>query len=749
MDTPWIVLRERFLDLATLPPVDQAMRLDAIRAAEPALHAQLVPLLASDRKVENTELLDSFHARVVARPWSGRLPSTIGPYEIVGVLGEGAMGRVYLAHDPELDRDVALKVIRSGELADPAECERFVAEARAMAQLQHPGIVPVYDFGMHEGMPYFTMAVIAGKSLADSVAECPIPPRECAELMHQVAEAMEFAHQKGVMHRDLKPGNILLDQQRTRITDFGLSKRVRTDGAAEAEGSVTVVGTVPYMAPEQTYGWTHPGVDVYAIGATLYHLLTGHAPFHAATVWETMDQVRALDPVPPRKSNPRIPVDLQTICLACLEKRPEKRYPSAAALAADLQRFLDHQPIVRRPVGPLGRLARWAARNRRSVAILGVAAIAAGVALGVAIRSDRARRAAEREQALADDQRRAAEKDQRLAGFLRDVGTRAKTIDRQVRDVEHLVEILAISARDALFHAPVGTGPVFLDHLSARPPDLAFAPRYGRPIGLAGASTFVAREGRGSNASSDEAEIERARRLEWIVPEMRRLVWSNPVSTTTRRSQEPEPTACADLPSFAENPVIWCYLGLPPCGRGAGPGGTMFTYPGYFDNYPPEFDPTHRDWYRGAVAALGKTYWTPLYGDVGEQGLVLTCSRAFKDRSGVYSSVAAIDVSPLLFTQHLTLAGWRVRETSLVDRRGCVRIQSGQTGGAGIDWKAFLEPPLLAYPTVVSAITVPVPTSDLIEVELDGRPCLVSYTYLDAKDWYYVVVIERAHLYGE
>ncbi len=284
-----------------------------------------------------------------------------GDYELIREIARGGMGVIFLARQISLSRPVALKMILAGQLADEVDVKRFYTGAEAAANLDHPGIVRIYEVGQHEGQHYFSMGLVEGRSLAQRLADGPLPPRQAAVLMAEVARAIEYAHSHGVIHRDLKPGNILLDQDgRARVTDFGLAKKLESD--SELTGSGRVMGTPSYMSPEQARGnrsEVGTAADVYALGATLYALLTGRPPFQAATAMETLMQVVGEKPVPPRRLNAAIPRDLETICMKCLEKAPHKRYASARALAEELERYLSGQPIHARPVGWFEATAKW------------------------------------------------------------------------------------------------------------------------------------------------------------------------------------------------------------------------------------------------------------------------------------------------------------------------------------------------------------------------------------------------------
>jgi hypothetical protein len=284
-----------------------------------------------------------------------------GDYELIREIARGGMGVVFHARQVSLNRPVALKMILAGRLANEIDVKRFYLEAEAAANLDHPAIVRIFEVGQHEGQHYFSMALVEGQSLARRLAQGPLPPREAAALLAKVAEAIEYAHRRGVIHRDLKPGNILLDRHgNPRVTDFGLAKMLESDSGLTGSGQV--MGTPSYMPPEQARGnrgEVGTAADVYALGATLYALLTGRPPFQAATAVETLQQVLGQEPVPPRRLNAAIPRDLETICMKCLEKSPQKRYASARALAEDLERYLSGQPIQARPVGWFEAAAKW------------------------------------------------------------------------------------------------------------------------------------------------------------------------------------------------------------------------------------------------------------------------------------------------------------------------------------------------------------------------------------------------------
>ena len=307
-------------------------------------------------------------------------------YEVLGELGRGGMGVVYKARQRALDRVVALKMILAGGHAGQEAQARFRTEAEAIARLVHPGIVQVYEIGECGGLPWFSLEFCDGGNLEKHLAGTPQPPAESAALVEQVARAVQAAHDKGVIHRDLKPANVLLassvrargvsegllqpvahapgsDFARPKITDFGLAKKLDAQSQTQT-GSI--MGTPSYMAPEQASGSKDigPAADVWSLGAILYECLTGRPPFRAATSMDTILQVLSDDPVPPSRLVAKLPPDLETIALKCLQKTPRSRYSSAAALADDLAAFREGRPIAARPVGRIERGWRWAKRNR-------------------------------------------------------------------------------------------------------------------------------------------------------------------------------------------------------------------------------------------------------------------------------------------------------------------------------------------------------------------------------------------------
>ncbi len=300
-----------------------------------------------------------------------------GDYELIQEIARGGMGVVWKARQISLNRIVAVKMILSGQFAGEAEVKRFRTEAEAAAQLQHPNIVAIHEIGENEGRHFFSMDFVQGQNMADLVGVKALEPEQAARYVKSIAEAVQFAHRRGVLHRDLKPQNVLIDADgRPRVTDFGLAKL--THGESSLTVSGTAMGSPSYMPPEQATGRNDrvgPASDVYSLGAILFELLTTRPPFLGATPLDIMKQVVEREPLPPRSLYPNVPADLDTICLKCLEKEPHRRYPTAQELADDLGRFLKHEPIRARPSTRRERAVKWVRRNPR-VAGMGVVVLA-------------------------------------------------------------------------------------------------------------------------------------------------------------------------------------------------------------------------------------------------------------------------------------------------------------------------------------------------------------------------------------
>jgi len=322
-----------------------------------------------------------------------------GDYELLEQIARGGMGVVYRARQRSLHRIVAVKMILAGEFAQPAFVQRFKAEAQAAASLRHPHIVTVHEVGEQDGQHYFSMEYIDGGNLAELVRSQPLPANTAARYLRAIAEAVEFAHQRGILHRDLKPSNILIDPfDEPRITDFGLARRLTGDAELTLTGQT--LGSPGYMSPEQVAarrGDLGPATDIYSLGAVLYHLLTGRPPFQADTLSAILLQVRDAEPVSPRLLNPGTPRDLETICLKCLEKDPSHRYASAAELAEELTRFLRQEPIRARPAPLAEKAFRWCRRRPALAALTLALFLAVGIGFfGVLSQWTRAERHRER-----------------------------------------------------------------------------------------------------------------------------------------------------------------------------------------------------------------------------------------------------------------------------------------------------------------------------------------------------------------
>src|SRR5438067_4116054 len=310
----------------------------------------------------------------------------LGDYELLEEIGRGGQGVVFRARQKSLNRTVALKVISLGRWAGKAHLKRFRLEAEAAAHLEHPGIVPIHEVGERDGSCYFSMKFIEGGQLDEVARREPIPIRRAVELMANVARTVHYAHEHGILHRDIKPGNILLDAKgEPHLTDFGLARLLETESSVTQ--TLDVLGTPSYMAPEQAVGnnaAVSSATDVYGLGAVLYQLLTGQPPFAGGTTYETIKLLLDSEPRQPRLLNPKIDRDLSTICLKCLEKDPKRRYSSALALAEDLERWLKHEPISARHTGIFLRGRKWVRRNPTTAGLM-ASLIALAAAVGVMI----------------------------------------------------------------------------------------------------------------------------------------------------------------------------------------------------------------------------------------------------------------------------------------------------------------------------------------------------------------------------
>jgi WD40 repeat protein len=448
-----------------------------------------------------------------AGPAAGRDPGwpEVPGYEVLGELGRGGMGVVYQARQQGLNRVVALKMLLAGAHADPDQRARFRAEAEWVARLQHPHIVQVYEVGEAEGNPFLSLEYVDGGTLKERLAGTPLPAREAARLVETLARAVHYAHLHGVVHRDLKPGNILLASPGResaelipKVTDFGLAKQFQ--GAEGPGGDCTasgaIVGTPNYMAPEQAAGRPRevgPASDVYALGAILYELLTGRPPFRADTALETLRQVVSEEPVSPSRLQPRLPRDLDTVCLKCLRKEPGRRYSSSAALADDLGRWQRGEPVQARPAGSAERLWKWCRRRPAVAALLAavVLSLVAGtaVASAFAVQADRAKR---KEQERADKeaaQRQRAEtaegKATETAGALK-----LKSDDLEAKSLEQTADLAIANTLAADGAWANGTAAEAVSRLERVPPRLrGFDWQYRRRLFQGGIFTLYGHTG--------------------------------------------------------------------------------------------------------------------------------------------------------------------------------------------------------------------------------------------------------------
>jgi TolB-like protein/Tfp pilus assembly protein PilF/predicted Ser/Thr protein kinase len=361
---------------------------DAPKGLCPACLLDTAIVLLASEDEDEVDPAEVSHGDRPATAGSVKNLGDVGDYELLQEIGRGAQGVVYRARQKSLNRAVALKIIGLGHWATEAHIKRFRLEAEAAAKLDHPSIVPIHEIRECDGSCYFSMQLIEGGPLEEVVKGQPMPVRVAAELIAKLARTVHYAHERGILHRDIKPGNILLDAKgEPHLTDFGLARLVETESTVTR--TTEALGTPSYMAPEQAMG--NPGAagltsatDVYGLGAVLYHLLTGHPPFAGGTIYETIRLLLDTEPRPPRLLNPKVDRDLATICLKCLEKDPQRRYSSALVLAEDLERWLRHEPIQARPTGVFIRANKWM-RRQPAIAALIALSVAFAATVGVIV----------------------------------------------------------------------------------------------------------------------------------------------------------------------------------------------------------------------------------------------------------------------------------------------------------------------------------------------------------------------------
>jgi serine/threonine protein kinase/formylglycine-generating enzyme required for sulfatase activity len=412
-------------------------------------HATLTEVTSADMEQNGVQRGNAVMAPNSGTPEVDVYPATgttlhyFGDYELHEEIARGGMGVVYRARQVRLNRQVALKMIRAGKFSSDTEIQRLRVEAEAAAQLDHPAIVPVFEVGEHEGLHYFTMAFVDGEPLSAKLSAGPMSVQSAAKLIQVVAEAVAYAHAKGVIHRDLKPGNILIDRTgQPRVSDFGLAKQVSLDNELTVTGQI--LGTPSYMPREQALGRlgeVNQSSDIYSLGAVLYATLTGRPPFQAASSVETLRQVVDEQPVAPRQLNPSIPRDLETICLKCLEKERSGRYSSAQDLANDLLRYLSGHPISARPISRLERIWRWTRRHPDlSLALMALGLLMCGTLIAVRIQRQ---------------QHAQIEQQTRVAGLIHTIESAdfrelPRLVDELCQFPEHSVAIQELSKRKEL-----------------------------------------------------------------------------------------------------------------------------------------------------------------------------------------------------------------------------------------------------------------------------------------------------------
>jgi tRNA A-37 threonylcarbamoyl transferase component Bud32 len=633
----------------------------------------------------------------------------------------GGMGVVYKARQVRPNRIVALKMILSGQLASESDVQRFHNEAEAAAKLHHSGIVAVHEVGEHEGQQYFSMEYVEGQTLAKLIRANPLPARKAAQYVKAIAEAMDHGHQQGILHRDLKPSNVLIDSNdQPRITDFGLAKRLERDSTLTATGMV--VGTPSYMPPEQALGNTReigPASDVYALGAILYELFTGRPPFRAATVTETLRQVVENEPVSPRLLERKIPRDLETICLKCLQKDRTRRYHSAKELAADLGSWLSGVPIKARPVGRVERCWRWCRRNpigaglSAAILLLLVTVTFATILISRAIAHERQARVS-REESI----------------FLTHVVQQGNAIDNRFSDYEGPLEDLRASVTNGLTQVPPDDEVVYyadcIDLLrdGPVPPDLAPSRAHGKKVSI--------EHGTVAGHGCENAPKRILQRLMTLRHDFRRVFKR---TMAVSRAKEAEPPTDEQLRGIlAQEPSVavpWMYYSQEE--------GIHYGYPGK-GGYDRGYNPRDRPFYEPFLAAKPPRglAWGKLYWDTQGLGLLLPCCAAIHDAHNDVSGIVGFDVRMETIREMLKINLPYFVKSWLVDAEWAVIVDSDMTGSE------------------TSRQTPPLPFAELVKetkeggswlVKTDSKPQkYVAVFPLHVKGWHYVVEADSDRL---